>query len=400
MKGPGYIRATAIALAISSGPLVAQQPTSDLPADIFARHTGSYRIGTSDWLWIDSSRAERYTKDPTDKRHLPVQVWYPAESVPDGTPARYIRTPTEFGAVSTFRPWEHITTHSVSDAPLAAALRKYPVLVYSHGAGWTRFSATFLTELLASHGYVVFSIDHPGLNRTVAFSDGVGFKADTLTMPPPDPKNMRATMAGTMTFLNDVAFPMWIEDSRYVLDRIEALNREAGPFKGRLDLSRIGMLGWSFGGATAIEMLRIDRRVKAAVNHDGRLFGGALTEPIGGPFMFFHHGIDDAAAAPEAQREAVREMRADMDRTESATRARARGDWYDVTIAKSNHGHFSDLPLFLKMGQDTTLIPPRRGHEIIAAYTLAFFDRYLKGGESPLLRAASLDYPEVAILRR
>ena len=48
----------------------------------------------------------------------------------------------------------------------------------------------------------------------------------------------------------------------------------------------------------------------------------------------------------------------------------------------------------------TTLIPPRRGHEIIAAYTLAFFDRYSKGGESPLLRAASLDYPEVAFLRR
>ncbi len=391
--------ATALALWLSGGRLVAQQPGTDLPADIFTRPSGPHAVGTYDWLWVDSSRAERQTKDPTDKRHLPVQVWYPAEPVPDGKPALYVRTPTEFGAAG-FKTWEHVTTHSVTGASLAAALRKYPVLVYSHGAGWTRFSATFLTELLASHGYVVFSIDHPGLDRTVMFSDGVPFKADTLTMPTPDPRNLRAMMAGTMTFLNDVSFPMWIEDSRYVLDRIEALNREPGPFKGRLDLDRIGMLGWSFGGAAAIEMLRVDRRVKAAVNHDGRLFGGVLTEPVRGPFMLFHHGIDDAASAPEANRQAMRDMRVEMQGYDSATRARAGSDWYDLTIARSNHGHFSDLPLFLKVFQDTTLVAPRRGHEIIAAYTLAFFDRYLKGIESPLLAAPSPQFPEVGFRRR
>lgn len=389
--------AAALALCVAGGRLAAQ----DLPADIFNRPSGPHAVGTYDWLWIDESRPERYTKDPNDKRHLPVQVWYPADSAAGGTPAPYIRTQAEFGSTG-FKNWVHITTHSVTGAPLAGAERKYPVLVYSHGAGWTRFSATFITELLASYGYVVFSIDHPGLDRTVAFSDGTAFKADTLTMPAPDPKqDIRATMAGTMTFLNDIAFPMWIEDSRYVLDRIEALNREPGPFKGRLDLGRIGMLGWSFGGAAAIEMLRIDRRVKAAVNHDGRLFGGVLTEPVGrGPFMLFHHGIDDAATAPEASRQAIRDMGMEVQRYDSAARARAGGDWYDVTIARANHGHFSDLPLLLKTFQDTTLVPPRRGHEIITAYTLAFFDRYLKGIESPLLAAPSPQFPEVAFRRR
>ena len=41
-----------------------------------------------------------------------------------------------------------------------------------------------------------------------------------------------------------------------------------------------------------------------------------------------------------------------------------------------------------------------RGHEIIAAYTLAFFDRYLKGRTSDLLDAPSVRYPEVTFRRR
>lgn len=401
MKIAPFIRAGVVAALVGSvsGPVAAQQ-ASGLPADLFAKPTGPHAIGSYDWLWVDSSRAERLTRDPNDRRHLPIQVWYPAEPVAGGTPDRYIRTPAEFGPNSTFKPWEHVTTHSVTGAPVAKALKKYPVLVYSHGAGWTRFSATFLTEQLASHGYIVFSIDHPGLDRTSVFADGVPFRADTLGMPTPDPKDMRGTMARSMEYLATNSFPLWVEDSRYVLDRIEALNREPGPFQGRLDLDRIGMLGWSFGGATAIEMLHLDRRVKAAVNHDGRLFGSVVNAQVHGPFMLFHHGIDDVATAPEAQRASVAEMMNLVAAEDSTVEARAQGDWYDVTIARSNHGHFSDLPLFLKTFQDTTLVPARRGHEIIAAYTLAFFDRYLKGTPSPLLAGPSPEYPEATFRRR
>lgn len=398
MMGTWGSRMGAIALAVwfGGGRLVAQQMIADIPANAFSRPSGPHAVGTYDWLWVDERRPERYTKDPNDKRRLPVQVWYPAEAVPGGAPARYIVAPGEFGPMSPFKSVEHVTTNAVTGAPVARAERRYPVLVYSHGAGWTRFSATFLTELLASHGYVVFSIDHPGLDRTVLFSDGTAFKADTLTGPLPDAKqDMRVTAAKTMDFLDTTAFPIWLEDSRFVLDRLEALNRDPGPFQGRLDLDRIGMLGWSFGGAAAIEMLRTDSRVKAAVNHDGRLFGGVMTQPVGRPFMLFHHGIDDAARAPEANRQMMHEMMALIQGYDSAARARAGGDWYDVTIARTNHGHFSDLPLFLKVFEDTTLVAGRRGHEIISAYTLAFFDRYLKGHESPLLAAQSPQFPEV-----
>jgi hypothetical protein len=85
---------------------------------------------------------------------------------------------------------------------------------------------------------------------------------------------------------------------------------------------------------------------------------------------------------------------------DSTARARATSDWYDVTIARTNHGHFSDLPLFMAVFKDTTLLAGHRGHEIITAYTLAFFDRYLKGGESPLLASPSPQFPEVTFRRK
>jgi len=43
----------------------------------------------------------------------------------------------------------------------------------------------------------------------------------------------------------------------------------------------------------------------------------------------------------------------------------------------------------------TGTIAPKRVHVIINAYTLAFFDKYLQGKESPLLSGPTLKYAEV-----
>ena len=71
------------------------------------------------------------------------------------------------------------------------------------------------------------------------------------------------------------------------------MNGEAQPFQGWLDPSADRHAGPElfFGGATAIEMARVDPRVKAAINHDGNLFGGAMHQPVGRPFMLFHDGL-------------------------------------------------------------------------------------------------------------
>jgi len=404
MRTSRTLAALGLVMAGSTGAR-AQAMISNIPAHPFAAPGGPYEIGTRDLLWVDPARPERYTRDPTDRRKLPVQVWYPAAAPTNSDRAPYIHSMAAFGASSALKALGNVRTNATMDAALSSAERKYPIIVYSHGAGWPRFSATFIAEYLASRGYVVFAIEHPGLDQTVSFSDGTSFAQDTLLLPRPEPGEApRITATRSAQVLNDVHFPIWIADLRFVLDRITALDTSPGPFRGRLDVDRIGMLGWSFGGAAAIEMLRIDPRVKAAVNHDGRLFGGAATEPVTRPFMLFHHGIDDAATAPafvpEANRRVMREVLAESQSADSTARARATGDWYDVKIARTNHGHFSDLSLFLAVFSDTTLLPGRRAHEIISAYTVAFFDRYLRQRASDLLDGPGGTFPEVAFRRR
>ena len=132
-----------------------------------------------------------------------------------------------------------------------------------------RFTATFVTEQLASHGYVVVSCDHAGFGPVVLFPDGFQFKADTLLAPEPTGK-LEDDAQKSFAWLRKDIFPTWTADASFTLDQIEELNRTPGQrFHKRLDLSRIGMLGWSFGGATSIQMSKDDRRVKAAIDQDG-----------------------------------------------------------------------------------------------------------------------------------
>src|SRR5688500_3531428 len=86
----------------------AQQPP--IPADLFPKPTGPFAVGTLDTLWVDPRRPETLTKAPDDKRHVPVQIWYPAEATAR-PPAKYILRPEEFGPQSPFKPVLHVTTH-------------------------------------------------------------------------------------------------------------------------------------------------------------------------------------------------------------------------------------------------------------------------------------------------
>ena len=85
-------------------------------------------------------------------------------------------------------------------------------------------------------------------------------------------------------------FPLWVGDAIYTLDNIERLNAEdKGRFAGRLDLDRIGAFGWSFGGATSIQLTRSDPRIRAALDHDGQLFGDVREKGTDKPIMLLHN---------------------------------------------------------------------------------------------------------------
>ena len=373
--------------------------TRGIPERPFPAPTGPHAIGMSEFLWTDESRSEIFTRDADDTRSVAVRVWYPTDD-PGEPGAMYVADMAEFGDGQDFVPVTHVRTNAIQDA--APAPGPFPVLVYHHGGSWTRFTSTFTTEELASHGYVVVSVGHNGFNKTQFLPGGASVVPDTLTFPEPSGDLLADALAG-WDFLDEHHFTAWVADAVFVVDQLDALNG-SGRFAGRLDLDRIGMYGWSFGGATSIEMSAIDERVKAAVDHDGQLFGSAPRVGTDKPFMLMHNTelpeappSDDPALA-EANAKALEQLMAVVDSTSAAMRTASTGDWYDVSIFGTNHGSFSDLVLFLPGSSPG--IEPARGHEIINALTVAFFDRYLKGAEAPLLDDPGAAFPEVDAERR
>jgi hypothetical protein len=76
---------------------------------------------------------------------------------------------------------------------------------------------------------------------------------------------------------------------------------------------------------------------------------------------------------------------------------------YRITIRGTTHFDFTDLSLYSPVFKYTKAFGPIDGYrmvKIMNAYTLAFFDEYLKGEMSPLLDGPSPDYPEVTIVLR
>lgn len=384
------ITAAALLARVASASAQTQPPA--IPAELFAKPSGTHAVGTVDTLWVDERRPETLTKAPDDKRHVPVQIWYPAEPT-DGPRAKYIGRPEEFGAQSPFKPVLHVITNAVAGAPIAKS-GKYPVLLYNHGGSWSRFTATFEFEELASRGYVVVSVDHLGFDKSSLLANGYEFKADTLGFPKPSGKDRGADATANWDYLDQVLFPIWVADAQFVLDRIEGLNRDPGSrFRGRLDLDRIGAFGWSFGGATSVELSIRDPRIKAAVDQDGQLFGRARSTGSARPIMLMHNTSDPMKSVPEAVRAAMAGLLATVRGWDSVFRAASTGPVYDISIARTSHGNFSDLTLFFP--RDTTALDPRRAHEIITAYTVAFFDRYLRNQPSLLLEGPAPAFSEV-----
>ncbi len=386
----------ALALVLSAGAQNDKQADAQ-KREVFPRPTGPYAVGTHEYLWIDQKREEPFTKDPSDRRHLLARVWYPAETVPGKETAFYVLDVNEYPEKSVYRQGQNIKTNSVTDAPLAKSRGRFPVLVYQPGGGTARFIATFQAEQLASRGYVIVGADHAGFCDTVLFPDGYRFLADTM-LAPKETGHFRDDVLNNWGWLEKDVFPTWTADASYTLDKISELDKTPGQlFYKRLDLARIGMMGWSFGGATCVQMSKDDRRVKAVVDQDGQLFGDVWEKGTSRPLMLMHHGNEDKAPKPEDS-SVMKEL---IEKTEAQDRSlleHSTNDWYEITIAKTQHGHFSDFLLFFP--KNPAELDAHRAHEIITAYTLAFFDKYLRGQKSDLLKAPFADYPEVTFRKK
>ncbi|MCC7208415.1 MAG: hypothetical protein IT323_13995 [Anaerolineae bacterium] len=173
---------------------------------------GPYAVGTQ----------EIRLEDP--ERPLDATVWYPA--LADGG-ARTASYPL-------FGPGKALVDAApdMSGAP-------YPVIVFSHGFSGTRFQSTFLTEHLASYGFVVIAANHPGTDLAA-----IGIFNEREGVP------LARLSAVAAKIIRD--FALRPSDVFRQLDELERLSAPGGVFAGLADTSRSAVSGHSFGGYTTV----------------------------------------------------------------------------------------------------------------------------------------------------
>jgi hypothetical protein len=83
-------------------------------------------------------------------------------------------------------------------------------------------------------------------------------------------------------------------------------------------------------------------------------------------------------------------------RTVTQVYARTEADWYDVTLGRAEHEHFSDRTLV--EAADPQAMHPGLAHEIVNRFALEFFDKYLRHSADTPLLSGEQAYPEVTLV--
>jgi predicted dienelactone hydrolase len=332
-----------------------------------AAPTGAWPIGTTERLFTDECRAERFANH--NLRRLPVRIWYPSQPHDERSTywevdaernsalAKGLQLPAGLGFL--FSHIARVQTHSAPDVEVAD--ERFPVLVFSHGLNFGhRRQNTVLMQHLASHGFVVAAIEHAYWGLRHVFPDGEV-----------------ATFEAVQTQFNS----LFQQERTDELDALPLLESADPLLAGRLDTTRVGVFGMSYGGTASMQTCSVDPRCAAGVNIDGYQLTMTDVPPLSVPFM------------------TVAEARFGWHRP---AHERALADNHLVLVEQTQHANFTDFALLTPLLQGTPLlgeIDPVRGLNILSAAVLAFFDQRLRGSDEPL-EVVLEKYEEVTVQNR
>lgn len=164
-----------------------------------------------------------------------------------------------------------------------------------------------------------------------------------------------------------------IKDINFWLTQLAEWNRDDLVLQGRFDLDRIGIMGWSYGGGTGAETCQREDRLKAAVFLDAYLAPAvtALKNGLGKPFLAMTASGGDTTLFTIASKDA-----------------------YQLAITGSSHEAITDNPWILN-----PTAASRQRARAMSACLLAFFNKYLRGLDEPLLANPSAVHPDVVSFR-
>lgn len=241
-----------IFVSLSSG-LICQTDSVKL-----LKPTGKYPIGTVVYEWTDNTREIELTFHKGDKRAINVQLWYPAK-----IDSNSIRAP--YSSLS--KDYEKVLANSFLRPSFNDEVKNSNLILFSPGRGTERFLYTTIIEELASHGFIVASVDMPQIGY-VLYSDGMLVKPSSKFKPP------KGLMGGPYEMVDEFfekPTELGFNDLQFVYQKIIDLNKfdPAERFTKKINLQSIGIFGHSLGGRIAGKFAAENKNVKAYISMEG-----------------------------------------------------------------------------------------------------------------------------------
>lgn len=283
--------------------------------------TGPHTVGT---------RTLEIPATTTGEPKLVVQIWYPSSSA-SGETEKWLPDPDLARSFPLDRQRRAIS-QATKNAPLARTESRKRVVFYEHAWNGHRNENVAQVQDLASNGFVVVAIDHPGQASRITYADGAVIT--TATAPMPD-------------FSSGSAIRNFQEDAQQLMERRAtnlarartALATElvAGDLAKAADWEKVGVFGFSFGGSSAISLCSTDNSLIAGANEDGLYLQNEIPD---GPFLFIDQSFPPWLKEPPAISETpeqvfIRQAEARVQKAIAEGKQR-------MEVSESSHLDFSD----------------------------------------------------------
>ncbi|HMJ48951.1 MAG TPA: hypothetical protein VK440_00050 [Burkholderiales bacterium] len=250
----------------------------------------------------------------------------------------------------------------------------FPVLIFSHGAGGSKDGYSYFGEYFASHGYVCIHPTHYGSDTTMLHKG----------RPLLNLRAMKQIIANPDNWINR---PL---DVSFIIDSLPTLANKAPALAGKVDPSKIGASGHSFGAYTVMALAGAKVEIPSDGSRtfpDKRIQAFVAISPQGVDEEF-HEGAWNNITVP------LMSISGSQDRgmggqnpgwRKMPYEAMPAGDKFLIYIFGATHMAFArgaDMPGTEQLGSSRADTP--RGEDIVKIAALAFFDSYLRGKKDGL----------------
>jgi predicted dienelactone hydrolase len=390
----------------------------------YSAPSGPFPVGVCDGEFTDTVHPPVRASE-ADGRRCSVRVWYPADSA-EGERRRYF-TERELEVAGTFMAGEppllppawmsrlgEILTHSHIGARPAPGT--FPTVVYSHGLGSYLGQNLALMEHLASHGYVVLGIGHPGESGGIEYPDGsvatvaedlkAGIAALGLTPEALEriTGDVPTRLARTRDNVDDKGLGpwsrRWVADTTALLDALWGGTLIGVPAEvvAACDQKRLGSIGMSFGACSAVSAAHADSRFAAAVNLDGgHNLSDLLDTDVRVPLLELTH---DAFASYAGTGIEVQALHYNELFFEPLATTGTRQDVVRLRIPDVAHMELMDLSFFPPEERAQAIrgggrMSSERLNAIVNTLVAAHFDHFLKGSDNGYPAAQVVAFSEL-----